>query len=77
MQGDLSIIVATVSDQNKKGEAGCSIIVGVSGSASLGSSGQKINAFNGSNNFRTAVRIAGEVESLQKARDKKAKTKNP
>jgi hypothetical protein len=66
-----------VSDQNKKGEAGCSIIVAVSGSASLASSGQKINALNGSGNFRTAAFIASEVESLQKARDKKARTKNP
>jgi hypothetical protein len=77
MEGDLSIIVAVVSDQNKKGEAGCSIIVAVSGSASLASSGQKINALNGSGNFRTAAFIASEVESLQKARDKKARTKNP
>jgi hypothetical protein len=77
MNGDLSIIVAVASDQNKKGDAGCSITVGVSGSASLASSGQRMNAFNRSSNLRTAALIAAEVESTQKARDKKAKNQKP
>jgi hypothetical protein len=72
LDGDLSIIVAVTPDHDKKGETGCSIVVGITGSSPYG---QKANALNGGSNFRTALLIAGEVSSLQKARDKKAKDK--
>jgi hypothetical protein len=70
LDGDLSIVVAVVPDRDKKGETGCSIVVGVTGTSDYR---QKANAFSGNSNFRTALLIAGEVNSLQKARDKKAK----
>jgi len=70
LDGDLSIIVAVAADHDKKGEAGCSIVVGIAGSSPYA---QRANALNGGSSFRTALLIAGEVNSLQKARDKKAK----
>ena len=77
IDGTIAIIVEVQADQNKKGEQGCSILVGETGSTSPHGSSQRINAVNGSGNIQAAAYIAAQVNAAQKSRDKKAKSNNP
>jgi len=77
LDGTIAIIVEVQADQNKKGEQGCSIVVGETGNDAPHGSSQRINEANGSGNFRAAAYIANQVNAAQKIRDKKAKTNNP
>ena len=77
IDGTIAIVVEVQADQDKKGETGCAIIVAETGSTSPHGSEGRVNAVNGSNNFRAAAYIATEVKNAQKMRDKKAKTSNP
>jgi hypothetical protein len=77
IDGTIAIVVEVQSDQDKKGETGCSIIFAETGNSSPHGSGDRINAVNGSNNFRAAAYIANSVKAAQKIRDKKEKTNNP
>ena len=75
LDGTIAIIVGVQADQNKKGEQGCSIMVGETGTDAPHGSGQRINAVNGGGNFRAAAYIASQVNAAQKNRDKKSKSK--
>jgi hypothetical protein len=77
IDGTIAIVVQVQGDQDKKGESGCSIIVAETGSTSPHGSDGRINAVNGSNNFRAAAYIANSVKAAQKIREKKEKTNNP
>jgi hypothetical protein len=77
MSGDLVLQIHVSPDKDKKGVDGCRIYVSVSGGADLAPTGRSINDRSGSRNFRTASQIGAEVESMQKARSKKAKQQNP
>jgi hypothetical protein len=74
IDGTIAIVVEVQADQNKKGEQGCSILVGETGSSSPHGSSQRVNAANGSGNFQAAAYIATQVNAAQKIRDKKAKS---
>ena len=74
IDGTISIVVAVEGDQNKKGEQGCSILVGETGNSAPHGSDQRINAANGGGNFRAAAYIASQVNAAQKIREKKAKS---
>jgi hypothetical protein len=71
--GDLSLSVRTLSEKNKKGEAGCTIVVEELGGAAAGDLNQRANSAFGSFNTRFAARIAAFVSSREKAREKKEK----
>ena len=77
VDGTIAIVVAVEADKNKKGEQGCDILVGETGSDSPHGSGGRINAMNGSGNIRAAAYIATQVNAAQKLRDKKAKSNSP
>jgi hypothetical protein len=77
IDGTIAIVVEVQADQNKKGETGCSIVVAETGSSSPHGSSDRINAANGTNNFRAAAYIANDVKAAQKERDKKAKANSP
>lgn len=77
IDGTIAIIVEVQADRNKKGEEGCSIIVGETGNEAPHGSDQRINARNGSGNFQAAAYIATQVNAAQKLRDKKAKSSTP
>lgn len=77
VDGTIAIVVAVEGDQNKKGEKGCSILVGETGRESPHGSSQRVNAANGSANFQAAAYIATQVNAAQKLRDKKAKSNSP
>ena len=77
IDGTIAIIVEIRADQNKKGEQGCSIIVGETGNEAPHGSSQRINAANGGGNFRAAAYIASQVNAAQKGRDKKSKSNSP
>ena len=77
VDGTIAIVVQVLADQNKKGEQGCSILVGETGSDSPHGSSGRINAVNGGGNIRAAAYIATQVNGAQKLRDKKAKSNNP
>lgn len=73
MGGDFTIAIQVIPDKNKKGEEGCRIYVPVEGGGSLTERELRANALRGSANFRVASIISAEVESMKKAREKKAK----
>lgn len=78
--GAIAIVVAVEAYRNKKGEEGCSILVGETGIDSPHDSAGRINAvnaMNGDRNIRAAVYIATQVNAAQKLRDKKAKSNTP
>jgi hypothetical protein len=77
IDGTIAIIVEVQADRNKKGEEGCSIIVGETGNEAPHGSSGRINAANGSGNIRAAAYIATQVNGAQKIRDKKAKSNTP
>lgn len=77
MDGTIAIVVAVEADQNKKGERGCSILVGETGIDSPHGSSGRVNAMSGSGNIRAAMYIASQVNAAQKLRDKKAKSNSP
>lgn len=77
IDGTIAIIVEVQADQNKKGEQGCSILVGETGNTAPYGSSQRVNAANGSGNFQAAAYIASQVNAAQKNRDKKAKSNSP
>ncbi len=77
VDGTIAIVVEVQADQNKKGEQGCAIMVGETGSDAPHGSSQRINAANGSGNFQAAAYIASQVNAAQKNRDKKAKSNSP
>jgi hypothetical protein len=77
IDGTIAIVVEVLADQNKKGEQGCSIIVGEIGNEAPHGSSGRINAANGSGNIRAAAFIATQVNAAQKLRDKKAKSNIP
>ncbi len=77
VDGTIAVVVGVQADQNKKGEQGCSIMVGETGTDAPHGSGQRINTANGSGNFQVAALIATQVNAAQKDRDKKAKSKSP
>ena len=66
IDGTIAIIVEVQADQNKKGEQGCSIMVGETGNSAPHGSSQRINEANGSGNFRAAAYIASQVNAAQK-----------
>jgi hypothetical protein len=78
MGGDLFYAIRALPEKNKKGEEGCRIYVAIEGAGTLsgkrirsGASAQSINDL--SSNSRLANKIAAEVESMKKAREKKEK----
>lgn len=77
VDGTIAIVVAVEADKNKKGEQGCDILVGETGSDSPHGSAGRLNAANGMANIRAAAFIATQVNAAQKLRDKKAKSNSP
>ena len=77
IDGTIAIVVEVLADQNKKGEQGCSIIVGEIGNEAPHGSSGRVNAVNGGGNIRAAAFIATQVNAAQKLRDKKAKSNTP
>jgi hypothetical protein len=77
VDGTIVVVVEVQADQNKKGEKGCSIVVGETGNDAPHGSSQRITQANGSGNFRAAAYIATQVSAAQKLRDKKAKSDKP
>lgn len=83
MGGDLFYAIRALPEKNKKGEEGCRIFVSIEGVGTLSGkrikSGATAQAANDlSSNSVLATRIASEVESMKKAREKKEKkTANP
>lgn len=77
IDGTIAIVVQVLADQNKKGEQGCSILVGETGNEAPHGSSGRVNAVNGGGNIRAAAFIATQVNAAQKLRDKKAKSNNP
>ena len=73
MGGDFTIAIQVIPDKNKKGEEGCRVYVALEGGGSLSERELRANARNGSFNFRVASSISAELESMKKAREKKAK----
>lgn len=78
MGGDLFYAIRALPEKNKKGEEGCRIFVSIEGVGTLsskriksGTSAESTNEL--ASNSRLASRIASEVESMKKARDKKEK----
>jgi hypothetical protein len=78
MGGDLFYAIRALPEKNKKGEEGCRIFVSIEGVGTLsgkriGSAASAQTSNDLASNSRLANKIAAEVESMKKAREKKEK----
>jgi hypothetical protein len=71
--GDISVKIRTLSEKNKKGEEGCTIVVEELGGAAASDLNQRVNAAMEGYNVRLAARIAAYVTSRENAREKNEK----